>query len=82
MSVLQGEKIAQAILDHQTSPVTGWAYGELVEELHRWCDRVDKDFDLAIPTPVIAIAPLRLDVLGLYRLGRNEIGTRTTIYLM
>lgn len=79
MATLQGEPVALAIRDHQTSQATTWAYRELIQELHIWVARFDKDFDLNLPTPVIAVAPLRYNVLANYRLGRSGIGARTTI---
>lgn len=81
MPTLQGEPIALAIREHQIKASGVWPYRDLVRELHAWVDRVDKDFDLGLPTPIIAIAPLRINILGAYTLGRNEIGARTTITL-
>lgn len=55
MPTLQGEAIARAIRDHQITASNLWRYRDLLAELHLWVDRFDQDFDLALPTPVIAI---------------------------
>src|SRR5438105_5048095 len=78
MPLLEGESIARAIREHQTTSGL-WPYGELIKELHRVAELVDRDFNLGVPTPVIAIDYIRHDVLANYRLGRSGIGARTTI---
>lgn len=79
MPTLQGEQVARAIRQHQLEESNLWKYRDLVAELHTWVDRFHKDFELNVPTPIIAITPLRRNILATYRLGRNEIGARTTI---
>src|SRR5829696_8693201 len=81
MPILQGEPVAHSILHHQVQESGGWPYAGLVDELHRWVDRFDRDFNLGVPKPIIAITPLRISTVAYYRLGRNEIGARTTITL-
>src|SRR4051794_22230552 len=79
MPTLQGEAIARAIRDHQSNASNLWRYRRLLPELHLWVDRFDRDFALYLPTPVIAIAPLRYTTIAMYQLGRSDIGARTTI---
>ena len=79
MPTLQGEAVALAIRDHQSNASNLWRYRMLLPELHLWVDRFDHDFDLRLPTPVIAIGELRYTTIANYRLGRSDIGTRTTI---
>jgi hypothetical protein len=79
MPTLLGERVAQAIRDHQVTASNRWEYRDLLAELHVWVDRFDRDFDLRLPTPVIAVRPLRYTTIASYRLGRSEIGARTTI---
>jgi hypothetical protein len=81
MTTYQGEEIARAIRDHQTGASGQWPYREFVEGLHRWVDRFDSDFNLGLPTPILAIEALPVNVLAQYRLGRNGLGARTTITL-
>jgi hypothetical protein len=81
VNVLSGEPVALAIRDHQRQRSDLWERRELVSELHDYVERFDATFDLGIPTPIIAVARLRSNVLGMYRLGRNDFGARTTITL-
>ncbi len=76
-----GEPIAVAIREHQISAKGLWKHQQLTDELHAWVNRFEKDFHLNPPTPVIAIEPVRINILGIYRLGRSGIGCRTTITL-
>ncbi len=73
--------VAQAIRDHQIHDSGSWEHKELVTQFYQWADRINEDFRLHVPSPVIAIASLRPNVLGLYRLGHDEIGSRTRITL-
>lgn len=79
MPLYQGEAVAQAVRRHQLEASNRWPYRDLLAELHAWVDRFDADFDLGLPTPVIALSPLRVTTLATYRLGRSDIGARTTI---
>jgi hypothetical protein len=79
MPALQGEKVALAIRDHQVMASNLWQYRDLLAELHVWVDRFDRDFELRLPTPVLAVRPLRYTTVAVYRLDRNEIGARTAI---
>jgi hypothetical protein len=81
MTTYQGEDIARAVLEHQTSASSPWAYRDLADDLHRWVDRFDTDFNLGLPTPILMIEGLPFNVLARYRLGRNGFGARTTITL-
>lgn len=75
MPTLQGEPVAQAIKTHQIEQSNRWRYRALADELHRWVDRFDRDFELGVPTPVIAIAALPVNILATHRLGPSDIGT-------
>jgi predicted SprT family Zn-dependent metalloprotease len=81
LPLLQGEAVAQAIKKHQVDERSLWCHRDLVRELHLWVERLDKDFNLGVPTPVIGADHLRISVLGSYRVGPSDIGARTTITL-
>ncbi len=80
MTSLQTEPIVRAIREHQQQNSIEWFHRELVQELHTWAERFNQDFALDLPTPVIAIARLRITTFGKYCLGRSDIGARTTTY--
>jgi hypothetical protein len=75
----QTEPVAEAIRDHQTRTAAEWRHHRLVRELHCWAKRFDTDVGVGLPTPVIAVGSLRVDVLATYHQGRNEIGARIAI---
>ena len=79
METVRVERVAKVIRDHQVNESGAWQHRSLVEQLHLWADRFGADFDLRIPTPVIAITPLRINTLANYKPGRSDIGARTTI---
>lgn len=72
-------KVAGAIRVHVEQEALGWRYRRIVQELHLWGQRFTADFNLGVPTPVLAVERLRRDTLGQYTLGRSAIGTRTTV---
>lgn len=81
MTSLHGELVAQAIREHQIEASGPWEYRDLVKDLHVCVESLDREFELDLPIPIIAIAELPWNILGRYRLGRNQLGVRTNIAL-
>jgi hypothetical protein len=79
MTLLQGEPVATAIREHQVAQSGSWPWRAFTEDMHRWAERIDRDWNLGVPRPVIAVEPQRHSRIAYYRLGRSGIGARTTI---
>src|SRR5688572_9562630 len=77
----QVEDVSRHLRRHQEQVAVDWDHRGLVQALHEWADRFSRDFRLDLPQPAVAVAPLRIETLGRYQLGRNEFGLRTTITL-
>jgi hypothetical protein len=75
-----GVDVYQALTEHQLRE-SAWRYAAVIQEIHRYRDIFNREFDLDLPSVMFCVGYTRRNCYGYFRPGHNWFGVRHEILL-